>query len=146
MTEASAQESSLRPPPAAATVAAVMRPPATTVEQHDHAAAAAYLMKHAGATALVVLDGARTNRPIGLITEADLVHAMADGKDMDDVRIHDLMTSSPTVINATTSIRDAAEAMMAGRFRHLPVVGNAGLIGMVDIVDVCRALLDAPAG
>ncbi len=146
MTEASAQEPSFRPPPAPATVAAVMRPPATTVEQHDHAAAAAYLMKHAGATALVVLDGARTNRPIGLITEADIVHAMADGKDMDDVRIHDLMTSSPTVINATTSIRDAAKAMMAGRFRHLPVVGNAGLIGMVDIVDVCRALLDAPAG
>lgn len=71
---------------------------------------------------------------------------MADGKDMADVRIHDLMTGSPTVINATTSIRDAAKTMMAGRFRHLPVVGNAGLIGIVDIVDVCRALLDAPAG
>jgi len=32
--------------------------------------------------------------------------------------------------------------MVRGRFRHLPVVGDAGLIGMVDVVDVCRALID----
>ena len=32
--------------------------------------------------------------------------------------------------------------MTNGRFRHLPVVGDHGIIGMVDISDVCRALLD----
>jgi CBS domain-containing protein len=32
--------------------------------------------------------------------------------------------------------------MMNGHFRHLPVVGDAGLVGMVDITDVCRALLE----
>ena len=31
--------------------------------------------------------------------------------------------------------------MLVGHFRHLPVVGDAGLIGIVDIGDVCRALL-----
>jgi CBS domain-containing protein len=98
-------------------------------------------MKHAGATALVVLD-AQTEQPIGIITEADIAHAVADGKNLDNVRIRDLMTIRPAVIGAATSIRDAAETMTAGRFRHLPVVSGAGLIGMVDIVDVCRALLD----
>jgi len=43
-------------PPAPATVTDVMRPPLTTVERTAHVAAAAYLMKHAGTTALVVLD------------------------------------------------------------------------------------------
>jgi CBS domain-containing protein len=143
MTEAIAHESPAQRAPV--TVADVMRPPATTLEQNDHAAAAAYLMKHAGATALVVLDGQETNRPIGIITEADIVHAVADGKDVNDVRIHDLMTAAPTVISATTSIRDAARIMMNGRFRHLPVVDDAGLIGMVDIAAVCGALLDPPA-
>jgi CBS domain-containing protein len=33
--------------------------------------------------------------------------------------------------------------MITGRFRHLPVVEDAGLIGMIDITDICRALLDA---
>ena len=37
-----------------ATVAHIMQPPVTAVEQNDHAAAAAYLMKRAGATALIV--------------------------------------------------------------------------------------------
>ena len=65
---------------APATAADIMRPPLTTVEQADHVAAAAYLMKHAGTTALMVLD-ARTE-PAGIITEADIAHAVADGKDV----------------------------------------------------------------
>ncbi len=145
MTDAIAHESSAQPKRAPVTVADVMRPPATTLDQNDHAAAAAYLMKHAGATALVVLDGQETNRPIGIITEADIVHAVADGKDVNEVRIHDLMTDAPTVIRATTTIRDAARIMTNDRFRHLPVVDDAGLIGMVDIAAICGALLDPPA-
>ena len=145
MTDAIAHESSAQPKRAPVTVADVMRPPATTLDQNDHAAAAAYLMKHAGATALVVLDGQKTNRPIGIVTEADIVHAVADGKDVNEVRIHDLMTDAPTVIRATTSIRDAARIMTNDRFRHLPVVDDAGLIGMVDIAAICGALLDASA-
>ena len=145
MTDAIAHESSAQPKRAPVTVADVMRPPATTLDQNDHAAAAAYLMKHAGATALVVLDGQETNRPIGIVTEADIVHAVADGKDVNEVRIHDLMTDAPTVIRATTSIRDAARIMTNDRFRHLPVVDDAGLIGMVDIAAICGALLDPPA-
>ena len=123
-----------------------MRPALTTVKPDDHVAAAAYLMRHAGATALVVVDGEQTRRPVGLITEADIVRAVADGKDLNHVRIHDLMTAHPTVISATTPIRDAATSMMTGHFRHLPVVDDAGLIGMVDIGDVAGALLDPPAG
>lgn len=138
MAEAAEQGSSARTP---ATVADVMRPPVTTVGQYDHAAAAAYLMQHAGVSALVVLDS-QTDRPIGIITEADIAHVVADGKDVNEVRIHDLMTAQPTVINPKTSIIDAAKIMTNGRFRHLPVVGDNGIAGMVDISDVCRALLD----
>ena len=110
---------------APATAADIMRPPLTTVEQSDHIAAAAYLMKHAGTTALMVLD-ARTGQPAGIITEADIAHAVADGKDVNSTRIHDLMTARPTVISTTTSVRDAAKVMTSGHFRHLPVVGDAG--------------------
>lgn len=104
-------------------------------------AAAAYLMKHAGATALMVLD-ARSDRPVGIITEADIAHAVADEKDVNSARIYELMTTRPTVIKTTTNVRDAAKIMTSGHFRHLPVVGDAGLVGIVDITDVCRALLE----
>jgi CBS domain-containing protein len=36
--------------------------------------------------------------------------------------------------------------MTIGHFRHLPVVGDAGLVGIVDITDVCRALLEPVTG
>jgi CBS domain-containing protein len=142
MADAPGQQPSFEPPPGSATVAEVMQPPLATVEQDDHAAAAAYVMKHAGATALVVVDQ-WTDQPLGIITEADIAHAVADGKDLSTVRIHDLMTTGPTVINTTTSVRDAAKIMASGHFRHLPVVGDAGLVGMIDIVDVCRVLIDS---
>lgn len=119
-----------------------MEPALSTVKPDDHLAAAAYLMKHAQATALVIVDDEESKRPLGLITEADIVRAVADGKDVNEVRIRDLMTTSPTVITASMSVRDAAESMLAGHFRHLPVVNEGSLVGIVDISDVCRSLLD----
>src|SRR5690348_15448627 len=93
-----------------ATVADVMRPALTTVEPDAHLAAAAYLMKHAGASALVILDTEQDKLPLGLITEADIVAAVADGKDVNDVRIRDLMTSDLTFSTAATTIRDATQS------------------------------------
>ena len=118
-----------------------MRPPLTTVGQHDHVAAAAYLMKHAGTTALMVVD-ARAGQPAGIITAADVAHAIADGKDVNDVWVDAVMTTRPA-LTATTSIRDAAQMMTTRHFRHLPVADHTGLVGVVDITDVCRALIDA---
>ena len=126
--------------PGLTAVADIMQPPLTTVERYDHVAAAAYLMRHVGATSLMVLDAA-ADRLIGIVTEADVAHAVADGKDVNEVRIHNVMTTRPVVITPATSIRDAAKIMTCSHFRHLPVVGDTGLQGVVDINDVCRVLL-----
>jgi CBS domain-containing protein len=144
MTAASAQKPSFHARAAAATVADVMRPPLTTVGQHDHVAAAAYLMKHAATTALIVTD-AQTGQPAGIITEADVARAIADGKDVNSVWVDAVMTTRPA-ITTTTTIRDAATIMTARHYRHLPVTGDTGLLGMVDITDVCRAWVNAGEG
>ena len=140
-TGAPAQKPPFHPRAAAATVTDVMRPPLTTAGQYDHVAAAAYLMKHAGTTALMVTD-ARTGQPAGIITQADVARAIANGKDLNDIRVHAVMTTRPAV-NTKTSIRDAATIMMTRHFRHLPVTGDAGLLGVIDITDVCQALSNA---
>jgi CBS domain-containing protein len=145
MAGTAAQPTSPQEPQSSATVADVVRPALSTVEPNAHLAAAAYLMKHAHATCLVVVDDQHANRPVGLITEADVVHAVADGKDVNDVRIEDVMTTSPTVIPPTTTVRDAARSMIASHIHHLPVVDDTGLVGMVDIGGICSALLGPPA-
>jgi CBS domain-containing protein len=140
MTGAPAQESSFHPAAAmaAATVTDLMRPPPTTAGQYDHVAAAAYLMKHTGTTALMVVNE-QTGQPAGIITQADVARTIADGKDLNDVRVYAAMITRPA-ISTTTSLRDAAEIMTAKHFRHLPVAGDAGLLGVIDVTDVCRAL------
>jgi IMP dehydrogenase len=139
-----AQKSPVHPPPATATVAGILRPPLTTIGQHDHVAAAAYLMKHAGMTALIVAD-AQTGQPTGIITETDVTHAIADGKDANDTWVDTVMTAHPA-ITTTTSISDAARIMTARHLRHLPVNGDTGILGIVDITDVCQALIDTGQG
>ena len=140
-TDAPAQTSPPHPPAATATVTGLIRPPLTTAGQYDHVAAAAYLMKRAGTTALLVLD-AQTSQPAGIITEADIARAIADGKDVNDVWAGTVMTTRPA-LPTTTSIRDAAKIMTTRHYRHLPVVGDTGLLGVADIIDVCRALIGA---
>jgi CBS domain-containing protein len=68
----------------------------TTVDQYDHVAAATYLMTHAGTTALAVLDGERSDQPIGCITETDIAVAIAQGKDLNETRIRDLIARAHT--------------------------------------------------
>ncbi len=127
MTGVSAQESSSHPRAAAATVADVMRAPLTT-----------------GATALMVVD-AQTGQPAGIITQADVARAIADGKDVNDAWADAVMTTRPAILT-TTSIHHAAKIMTARHLRHLPVAGDGVLLGVVDITDVCRALINAGEG
>jgi CBS domain-containing protein len=140
MTQTAAQQPA-QPQPDLVTVADVMRSPLTAAASSDHAAAAAYLMKHARTTALMVLDP-QTGQPKGILTEGDIAHAVADGKDLNEVLIRALMTMRPTVANPAISVRAAAQIMTRGHFRHLPVSGDSGLVGIIDITDICRALLD----
>jgi CBS domain-containing protein len=102
-------------------------------------------MKHARPAALVVLGAQPGNLPIGMITEADIARAVADGMDVNKIRIHDLLTARPAAIPPAASIRDAARTMVNGGFRQLPVTDDTGWIGILDIADVCGALLGPSA-
>jgi CBS domain-containing protein len=127
------------------TVGELMRPAVTTVERHAHLAAAAYLMKKAADTAVVVTTDDESRRPIGIITETDITHAVGDGKDVNEVRIDELVSTDPVTTPPGTTVGTAAALMLSAGIRHLPIVADGRLVGIVDITDACRALLDAGA-
>ena len=126
------------------TVGSVMRPPVTTVELRAHLAAAAYLMKRSGDSALVVTTDDGTRTPLGVITDADIAQAVADGRDLEQVRISDLLARRTVGVAPGTPVGDATRLMLESGQHHLPVVDDGGLVGIVDMADMCRALM-APA-
>ena len=128
----------------ATTVGAVMRPPATSVEPGAHLAGAAYLMKRSGDTALVVTSDDADRRPLAVLTDTDISQAVADGRNLEETRISDLADRHPVVVERDTDVTQAARTMLLHRIQHLPVVDGGRLVGIVDMSDLCAAVLGAP--
>lgn len=124
------------------TVGEVMRPAPPTIGPDAHIASAAYLMKRAPYGALVVLTDEQPPRPVGLLTDADISQAVADGLALDDARIHQLRLRRAEPVEPSTPVTDAAERMLTGGLDHLPVVEDGRLVGLVDLAGVCRVLLE----
>lgn len=120
------------------TVAEVMRPALTTVETSGHLAAAAYLMNRANQSALIVVDEAE--RPIAIITEADLMRAVAHGADTSQARIASWMNRNPKIVEPSTVMSEAIRIMVDTGNRHLPVVSHNRVVGIVAINDIVSAV------
>ena len=100
-------------------------------------AAAAMVGRNVGA-ALVIDDGAPGP---GIVTERDLVRSLGFGEDPDTELIRDHLTARATFADAEWDLQQAADAMAAGGFRHLVVVADGqvvGIISMRDIIHVWR--------
>jgi CBS domain-containing protein len=121
-------------------VAEVKRPAVTTVEPGAHLAGAAYLMKHSGDNALVVTAN---SRPVAMVTDTDITQAVADGRNLEEVRISDLPPREPIVVTPDTDVLSAVRTMLLHRIHHLPVVDGDRLVGIVDMTDVCRPLVSS---
>jgi CBS domain-containing protein len=77
----------------------------------------------------------------GIITERDLVRSLGGGENPDKELVKDHLTSNATFADAEWSLLEAADAMARGGFRHLVVVANgevSGIISMRDIIHVWR--------
>ena len=74
----------------------------------------------------------------GIITERDILEAVAAGESPDSERVGDHLTARLTFAAPDWSLERAAEAMVRGRFRHLAVVDNGNLVGVLSMRDIVR--------
>jgi len=78
----------------------------------------------------------------GIFTERDvLTRVVAAGRDPKTTLVHQVMTESFQHISSDTNVKDAMHRMTNKRVRHLPVIDEGRLIGMISIGDVTRWLL-----
>ncbi len=78
---------------------------------------------------------------VGIFTERDaIVRVIADGRDPDTTRLGDVMTANPDTVKSSDAVLHALELMNAHNYRHLPVVDNGQLVGVVSIRDLYRSV------
>ena len=100
--------------------------------------AARFMVEH-NVGAVVIIDPEQPGP--GIVTERDLVRSLGSNQDPDQESVRDHLTSRATFADADWGLDEAADAMAAGGFRHLVVVQNgevAGIISMRDIIQVWR--------
>ena len=119
-----------------ATVADLMTKDVLTVEPSDTIGEAAEKMQDANVGAVVVVED--MVRIVGIVTERDLMRAVAQRARAAEARVRLWMTENPLTIEPETTVEDAAKIMFDNNFRHLPVVKDGRQLGIVSLRVLAR--------
>jgi CBS domain-containing protein len=111
----------------------VMTQATVTESPQDSLRAAAERMWRQQTGSLLITDG---DHLLGIITERDLLRAVALGADPDKTSVDDAMTAEVFTVPPDMPLQDAAREMAARWIRHLPVVEHGKLLGVVSMRDV----------
>lgn len=104
----------------------------------------AQMMSERRVGSAVVLDP--ESEGLGIITERDILNALANGLDPDTARSADHITWDVVYAGPHWTLEEAAAAMVRGGFRHLVVMDGDELLGVISVRDIVRCWVqnDAP--
>jgi CBS domain-containing protein len=109
-----------------------------TVVPEDTLGEAAEKMAGRGVGAALVTD---TGRLIGILTERDILAAVAARVQTSEAPVREWMTEKPITVPEATSIERAASIMVTNGFRHLPITDGERTIGIISLRDVVRPIV-----
>jgi CBS domain-containing protein len=118
------------------TVRQVMSSQLISVDPQTTVAEAATIMggKHVGSA--LVMEG---DRLAGIFTERDIVRALGEHFDAAGHPVSHWMTVRPSTIDPDASTDEALDRMLKGGFRHLPVLEEDRVVGMLSLRDIAAA-------
>lgn len=110
-----------------------------TVRPNTNIKSVSQTIKNKGIGALPVLSNGEL---VGIISERDIVtKVVTEGYNPQHTLVVDIMTPNPTIVFPDYDLEECLDLMEKGKFRHLPVVDNHKLVGMISIRDILVALL-----
>ena len=96
-------------------------------------------MEDISAGTVVVMEG---DAVVGMVSERDVIRKVVlQGHKIDKVKVRELMSTDLTTITPETSLDDCMQLITEKRIRHLPVLCNGSLCGIVSIGDVVKYLI-----
>ena len=123
-------------------VSEIMTKAAVTDQSDDTLAEAARKMWKQQTGSLLVIDG---DDLVGILTERDILKAVATGSRLEETRISEVMSKDVVTVGPQTSLREAAQRLRQQRFGALPVVENGKLVGIITRSDLLDAILTQEA-
>jgi len=106
------------------------------VSRHVSVREAVREMSEKGVASLLVYE---RDKPVGLLTDRDVLMRVVDsGRDPSATRVEDVMTRDFVVVEPSMRVEQAMAIMTDSRCRHLPVVEDGQVVGMISIGDVTR--------
>ena len=121
-------------------VSEIMTSAAVIDQSDDTLAEAAAKMWRQQTGSLLVMDGEDL---VGIITERDVLKAVAQSVRPQDVRISEVMSKDLVTVGPGTSLREAAKIMADRWIRHLPVLDSGKLVGVLSQRDLAGVLAGA---
>jgi CBS domain-containing protein len=121
-------------------VSEIMTNAAVIDQPDDTLAEAARKMWEQQTGSLLVIDGEDL---VGIVTERDILKAVATGAPLDDTRISQVMSKDLVTVGPGTSLREAAKLMADRWIRHLPVLDSGKLVGIISQRDLSGVLAGA---
>jgi CBS domain-containing protein len=116
----------------------LMKQPVVTVAADQSVRQAARRMQEHVIGSVVVTDG---DRLAGILTERDVLRAVAEDRDLDQTPAGDLMTTELVTAGPNWDVVVAASVMTSNRIRHLVVKNNEQLLGVLSLRDVLSVYL-----
>lgn len=99
------------------------------------------LLDRHGIGGVVVVD--ETDEPLGIVAERDVIHALAgQGPDVLGSEVARIMNTDMPTCLPESKVDDVAALMTKGRHRHVPVVVDGSLVGIVSVGDVVRSRIE----
>jgi len=118
-------------------VSDAMTPDVVTIGPSHSLREASGVMSSRGIGSVVVHDPEAAGP--GILTERDVVRAVASGVDLDAALAGDYLTTDSAYGSPAWSLDEATEAMKRGGFRHLVVVDGSAIVGIISMRDIVRA-------
>lgn len=110
-----------------------------SVQPDDSVYDALRRMESKGIGALLVMEG---DKLVGILSERDYARKIIlRGKNSKDTPVREIMTERVLTVHPDQTLDECMELMTSNSFRHLPVVENGRVIGVISIMDVVRAII-----
>jgi len=95
----------------------------------------------------LIISDQRCEKLLGIFTERDYARKLIlKGKSSKDTKVGEIMTENPITVVPDDSIEDCMKLMTNRRIRHLPVLENGCLTGMISIGDVVHYIIEEQRG